>query len=160
LKKLLLFALLVGGAVAFYRSYQGGAPRNFEHPVYGEIRVNATIEGRDIEMALFVRSADEDDCKERAHRSWEKTLAACPGCTLQPTKCQAQLPARYSRLFDDVPIPSTYLSASAGVAAERDGRLVVYGLTDREGAAMCETMRSVVLASYKGTARCIAASGG
>ena len=36
----------------------------------------------------------------------------------------------YHRLFDDEPIPSTYLSLSAGQASERDGRLIVYGLTD------------------------------
>ena len=111
-------------------------------------------------MALFVRAAEESDCKTRTHRSWEGALKNCPSCALQPTKCQAELPARYARLFTDEPIPSTYLSASAGTAGERDGRLVVYGLTDREGEAICEQLRGMLLESFHGTTRCIKASGG
>jgi len=34
--------------------------------VYGEMRVSATIEGREIEMALFVRATDDEDCHGRA----------------------------------------------------------------------------------------------
>ena len=160
MKKLLSFMLLVGAAVVFYRSFVGGPPRNFESPVFGEIRVNAQIQGRDIEMALFVRTADDNDCKARAHRSWEAALKKCPTCELQPTKCQAQLPARYARLFNDEPIPSTYLSAAAGTADERDRRLVVYGLTDAEGAATCEMIRGMLLESFHGSAHCVKASGG
>jgi hypothetical protein len=86
-------------------------------------------------------------------------LEACPTCTLTPAKCQAQLPVRYARLFNDEPIPSTYLSASAGKADERDGRMVVFGLTDREGEAICAQMRSVILQAYHGTAHGVKASG-
>ena len=75
-------------------------------------------------------------------------------------ECQAQLPPRYARLFDDEPIPSTYLSASAGNAGERDGRLVVYGLTDQEGAAMCEPIRTMVLRVLQGHRPLREASGG
>lgn len=160
MKKLAFLIVLAAAAAYFYRSYVGGPPRSFENPVYGEIRVNAQIEGRDLEMALFVRSADDDDCKARAYRSWAGALKSCPTCELQPTKCQAQLPARYARLFNDEPIPSTYLSASAGKADERDGRLVVYGLTDREGEAVCEVLRSMLLESFHGSAHCVKASGG
>jgi hypothetical protein len=82
--------------------------------VYGEIRVTRQIQSREIEMALFVRGQERDaDCHTCAQESWQKALASCPGCTLQPVKCQKDLPARYARLFDDVPTPSTYLSATA-----------------------------------------------
>jgi hypothetical protein len=60
------------------------------------------------------------------------------------------LPARYARLFNDEPIPSTYLSVSAAKADERDGRMVDFGLTDREGEAICAQMRSVILQEYRG----------
>jgi hypothetical protein len=160
LKKLLFLVLLVAAGAFFYRSYVSGPPRTFENPVYGEIRVDAKIEGRDLEMALFVRSADENDCQARALRTWAVALIKCPTCQLHPTRCQAQLPARYARLFNDEPIPSTYLSASAGNAGERDGRLVVYGLTDQEGAAACEVIRTMLMENFRGTAHCVKASGG
>ena len=50
---------------------------------------------------------------------------------MQPVSCKDELPPRYARLFDDVPIASTYLSMNAGIAGERDGRIVVYGLADK-----------------------------
>jgi hypothetical protein len=159
LKKLLILILVIGAGVYFYRTRISGPPQNFDNPVYGEIRVNATIEGRDLEMALFVRSADETDCKLRAARSWAVALVDCPACDMKPVQCQAKLPPRYARLFDDVPIPSTYLSATAGKADERDGRLVIYGLTDQEGALACEQMLSVLRGGYHGTAHCVKASG-
>lgn len=160
MKTFLFLVLLIAAGLYFYHSHVGGPPRVFENPVYGEIRLTANLQGRDIEAALFVRSEDEIDCRERALRSWTKTLQTCPTCTLHPVKCQAQLPARYARLFNDEPIPSTYLSASAGNAGERDGRMVIYGLTDQEGEVACETLRSKILESYAGTAHCVKASGG
>ena len=51
---------------------------------------------------------------------------------------------RQARLFDDEPIPPSYLSLTAGQAGERDGRLVVHGLTDREAALIFEQMRKVM----------------
>jgi hypothetical protein len=160
LKTLIVLVLIAGLGWYFWNKHIGGPPQNFEHPVFGEIRATADIGGREIEMAVFARTADDFDCNTRALVSWSKALAACPTCKLQPAKCQAQLPPRYARLFDDVPIPSTYLSATAGRADERDGRVVVYGLTDREGEAVCEQLRTVLLQEYRGTAHCVKASGG
>jgi hypothetical protein len=157
-----LFTLLVIAAIGWFawNKYVGGPPRTFEKPVYGEMRATMNVQGREIEMAVFARMADESDCKLRALTSWSEALRNCPTCTLTPAKCQAQLPARYARLFNDEPIPSTYLSATAGKADERDGRVVVYGLTDQEGTAVCEVIRTVILERYRGTAHCVKASGG
>jgi hypothetical protein len=143
----------------FWHKHVSGPPQTFENPVYGEMRATANIQGREIEMAIFVRTGNKLDCETRAAVSWSRALASCPTCKFEPVRCQEQLSPRYARLFDDVPIPSTYLSATAGNAAERDGRVVVYGLTDQEGEAVCEQLRSVVLKEYKGTARCVKASG-
>ena len=145
-----------------YRKYAAlnGPPQPIENPVYGEVRVNAAVQNREIEMALFFRATDDADCRGRALVSWTSTLKNCAQCSVQTNSCQAELPARYARLFDDVPIPSTYLSANAGTAGERDGRLVVYGLTDQEGAAVCEVMRKAIAQTYEGETHCVAASGG
>lgn len=160
MKGLLVLVILgVLGWYAYQKYSAGGPPRTFDNPVYGEIRVNANIANREIEMAAFLRAADDEDCRTRGERSWAKVLKACPTCVFQPVKCQKQLPPRYARLFDDVPIPSTYLSATAGARDERDGRVVFYGVTDAEGTQICEAMRTQVATEYKGTMRCVAASG-
>jgi hypothetical protein len=158
-----LLVLIAIGAIAWFgykRFQEGGAPQAIENPIYGEIRANASVQGRDIEMALFVRSSSELDCRSRARESWSESLKSCPSCTLQPVKCQENLPPRYARLFDDVPIPSAYLSATAGARGERDGRLVIYGLTDAEGIHVCEILRTQLQEKYKGTSRCVQPSGG
>jgi len=162
MKKLLVILLIAVVGYWGYQKYsaQNGPPRPIENPVYGEVRVNANIQGREIEMALFFRATDDADCHGRALVSWTSTLKNCEQCSVQTTNCQAELPPRYARLFDDVPIPSAYLSANAGVAGERDGRIVVYGLTDRDGAAICEVMRKTIAETYKGETHCVAASGG
>jgi len=159
LKTLIVVILVAVLGWYFWHKHVSGPPQTFENPVFGEIRATANIEGREIEMAIFVRTGSQLDCKTRAAMSWSRALAKCPTCKFEPVKCQVQLPPRYARLFDDVPIPSTYLSATAGNAAERDGRVVVYGLTDREGEVVCETIRSVLLKEYHGTAHCVKASG-
>jgi hypothetical protein len=158
-----LFTLVVLGVIGWY-AYQkfagDGPPPVIDNPVYGEMRATANIQGREIEMAIFARMTDDSECRLRSQVFWSDALKDCPSCTVQSVKCQVQLPPRYARLFRDESIPSTYLSASAGRADERDGRLVVYGLTDKEGAAVCEIVRESLLKRYRGTAHCVQASGG
>jgi hypothetical protein len=162
MKGLLVLVILgVAGWFAYQKYFAGGGPpATFENPVYGEMRVVARIQSRELEMAAFVRAADDEDCRTRGSRSWNEVLAACPTCTRQPVKCHEQLPPRYARLFDDVPIASTYLSATAGNRSERDGRVVFYGLTDAEGAQVCELFRAQFSKQYAGTMQCVTASGG
>jgi hypothetical protein len=159
--KTLLVIVIVGlGAWFAWKRVAGpSTPLVIENPVYAEIRATANVANRDLEMVLFVRSSSDFDCRTRSRVSWEGALQGCPTCKLQEPKCQDKLPPRYARLFDDVPIPSAYLSATAGTGGERDGRLVVYGLTDAEGAMMCEAMRKQIAEKYHGTLRCVAASG-
>lgn len=159
MKTLIVLILVAALGWFFWHKHVSGPPQTFEKPVYGEIRATANIQGREIEMAIFARTGSKLDCETRAAVSWSRALANCPTCKFEPVKCEDQLAPRYARLFDDVPIPSTYLSATAGNAIERDGRVVVYGLTDQEGEVVCETLRSVLLKEYKGTAHCVKASG-
>ena len=160
MKKLLGIALTAIVAYYWWRNAPGhGPPLKIDNPVYGEVRVTNNIQDREIEMALFFRASDDGDCHGRASISWNGVLENCPTCKMETTKCQAQLPSRYARLFDDVPIPSTYLAANAGNSGERDGRIVVYGLTDAEGKVVCEVMRGVIVKKYHGEVHCVAPSG-
>jgi hypothetical protein len=134
-------------------------PQVIEHPVYAEIRVDAKEGIREINIALFAKAVDLDDCNLRSEKTWSKVLSGCPSCVLSPVKCTNELPPRYARLFDNVAIPSTYLAFTRGSRFERDGRMVVYGLTREEGLAVCDQMRnSVSKEVYSGTLECIAPS--
>jgi hypothetical protein len=160
MKNLLVIAALVAAGYWFYDKKIGGEPQVIEDPVYGEVRLTAEVSGREIETVLFLRATGEADCQGRAWIGWNEVFEACTYCKLEPPRCQSELPARYSRLFDDVPIPSAYLSATAGVAGERDGRIVVFGLTDAEGIQFCELMKKQIASRYKGTLVCIPPNGG
>jgi hypothetical protein len=134
-------------------------PQVIEHPVYAEMRVDAKEGIREINIALFAKAVDLDDCNLRSEKTWSKVLSGCPSCVLSPVKCTNELPPRYARLFDNVAIPSTYLAFTRGSRFERDGRMVVYGLTREEGLAVCDQMRnSVSKEVYSGTLECIAPS--
>lgn len=134
-------------------------PEVIEHPVYAEMRVDAKEGIREINVVLFGEAVDLDDCNLRTEKTWSKVLAGCPTCVLSPPKCLDSLPPRYAKLFDNVAIPSTYLAFTRGSRFERDGRMVVYGLTRDEGLAVCEQMRnSISKDDYKGTLACIAPS--
>ncbi len=160
MKGLIVVVLLAAAGYFAYQKYIGGPPQVIEDPVYGEIRMTANVGNREIEAALFVRASGDLDCKGRGLVSWQESFEGCPSCRLQEPKCHEDLPPRYAKLFDDVPIPSAYLSATAGTAAERDGRMVVYGLTDAEGIVVCEQMKAVLGRKYEGLLACIAPSGG
>jgi hypothetical protein len=134
-------------------------PTVIEHPVYAEMRVDSKMGNREFNIALFAKAVDLDDCNLRSGKTWGKVLAGCPTCEISPVKCLDALPPRYARLFDNVAIPSTYLAFTRGSRFERDGRLVVYGLTRAEGLTVCEYLRSSVSKQdYAGTLECIAPS--
>ena len=160
MKKLFVLIVLAAGGYYLYQDRIGGPPQVIEHPVYGEMRVTAEIEGREIEMGLFLRASGDEDCHGRGSESWRRVWESCPACKIEKVQCQDELPPRYARLFDDVPIPSAYLSATAGVAGERDGRVVVYGLNAIEGMQVCGMLEKELRKKYQGQLTCIEPSGG
>lgn len=160
MKGLVAICIVAGAGYYFYNKYVGGPPRVIENPVYAEMRMTVQAGNREIEAAIFVRTSSDSDCSGRGAVSWTEAFEGCPSCQVKPVQCKAELPARYARLFDDVPIPSTYLSAQAGIASERDGRVVVFGLTDAEGIAFCEMLKGKLAERYQGQLRCIPPNGG
>jgi len=157
MKKLFLIAVVT--SIAWYtysRHHQRGAVTGeITTPVFAEYRVTAHIAGRDIEMALFGKMASSDDCHQRADVVWSKVLNNCKECTSSNFECRDTLEPRYLKLFQDVPIHSTYLSFKSGSPFERDGRMVTYGLTSDEGDKLCEMMKPVFQSKYSGSIRCI-----
>ena len=76
---------------------------------------------------------------------------------MQLVDCKPELTARYEQLFDDVPINIAYLSLTRGSRFERDGRMVIWGVTGKEGDQLCESVKGRLQSQYSGTAQCIAA---
>jgi hypothetical protein len=151
-----LVALGIVGWLAWQRLASQN-PSTITDPVYAEFRVDATIEGRDLNMALFGEMASEDDCNERAQRVWAKVIEDCQACVMSLAACKPELEPRYQRLFDEQAIHSTYLSFTRGSRYERNGRLVVYGLTVEEGDAVCDVLAVEFRKKYDGEVRCVRA---
>ena len=157
-----LIVLIVLGAAAYfgYQHFQQDgdvAPGEFENPVYADVRLDMHIQGRDLQFALFGKMAGQADCDQRAERFWGKVIDACTECVKQTTVCKTELEPRYQRLFENTSIHSTYLSFTRGSDTERDGRMVIFGLTADEGDAVCEQTRSRFKANYSGTIECVRA---
>jgi hypothetical protein len=159
MKKLLFVIVIVGvGYFVYQRELDKTNPQVIDHPVYAEFRVDSKQGEREINIALFGKMSSEEDCRMRAEKVWNKVVKGCAACTMSVQECRSELPPRYKRLFEDVSIPSTYLSFMRGNRFERDGRMVVYGLTSQEGVQVCEYMKTQFAATYEGTVTCVPAS--
>lgn len=149
--------LVVLGALGYfaYDKFQSRNPAEIADPVFAEIRVDYRTQGREVNFVLYGKMTDEEDCRMRTARVWEKTISGCKECEFHVNNCQNRLAPRYARLFENTPIPSTYMSFTRGSRYERDGRMAVYGLTDAEGEMMCDMMRTQFQTKYSGTVECI-----
>jgi hypothetical protein len=154
----LLIALAAAGYVVYDRR-QAMNPEVIETPVYAELRMGTRVQGRDINMVLFGEMASTEDCQERSNRVWQKLIDGCSECTMTLSSCKADLEPRYRRLFEDAPIHSTYLSFKRGNRFERNGRMVVYGLTGEEGNTVCQTIKAGFQTRYEGTVNCVIGRG-
>jgi len=152
-----LIVLIALGAVAYvaHGRWQAMNPDVIESPVYAEFRMHMRIQDRDIDTVLFGEMASDEDCQERAQRLWQKLIDDCKECTLTLSSCRTDLEPRYQRLFDDAPIHSTYLSFKRGNRFERNGRMVVYGLTGDEGDMVCQTILKQFKTRYAGMVNCV-----
>jgi hypothetical protein len=155
MKKLILLIVLAIGGYIGYSRFQAGNPEHIENPVYAELRMDTKVGSRELNLVLFGEMVDDVDCRERFDRAWDKLIEGCVGCTLQLSSCRTDLDPRYRRLFDDTVIHSTYISFTKGSRYERNGRMVVYGLTNDEGDALCDSLRQQFQAHYSGTVACI-----
>lgn len=153
-----LFVLIAVAAVAYFVYDRGQAalnPEVIETPVYAELRMGTRVQGRDIDMVLFGEMASTEDCQERSSRVWQKLIDGCKECTIALSSCKASLEPRHRRLFDDAPTHSTYLSFKRGNRFERNGRMIVYGLTGEESNTVCQAIKNNFQTRYEGTVSCV-----
>lgn len=155
MKKLILLIALAAAGYFAYARFQNSNPERIENPVYAELRVDTKVGSRELNLVLFGEMVDDVDCRERFGRAWDKLVEGCVDCSMRLSSCRADLEPRYRRLFDDTSIHSTYLSFTKGSRYERNGRMVVYGLSSDEGDALCDSLRQQFQARYSGTIACI-----
>ncbi|HEY9035210.1 MAG TPA: hypothetical protein VIM96_00695 [Pseudomonadales bacterium] len=130
-------------------------PDVIEDPVYLEHRVDFRVGSDIINMVLFVKAVDDEDCNERARRSWEKSLSGCENCILRTYECKDAIPGFYWKTFEHLPLDITYLSAERGNRYERSGRIVFWGLNQADSDRVCDFMTKNVKKTYSGTLTCI-----
>lgn len=158
MKKLLTIALL--GALGYWgygyiQTSRGAAPDVIESPVYAEFRMDMSVPGRELNLALFGKMVDVEDCQKRATLVWDKVIKECRTCQITVSDCRSDLESRYTRLFDDTQIHSTYISFDRGSRFERDGRMVIYGVTSDEGDKLCNQIKAEFQKKYSGAVTCI-----
>ncbi|HMN44611.1 MAG TPA: hypothetical protein PKE27_08570 [Povalibacter sp.] len=159
MKGLLILILLGVGGYFGYKHYQerveGAAPEVITDPVYAQMRMDAKIQGREFNFLLLGKMAGDEDCRLRSNQAWSDVINGCAECTKQAATCTATLEPRYQRLFDNVAIHSTYMSFEREAPRERDGRMVIYGLTADEGDFICEQLRAKFQNHYTGKVECV-----
>jgi hypothetical protein len=157
--KTVLILVVLGVAAYFgyqrFRSDDAAAPEVIENPVYADIRLDMQVAGRDLQFALFGEMASQADCDQRSSQVWGKVIEGCKECAQRTSVCKTDLEPRYRRLFDNAAIHSTYISFTRGSAYERNGRMVIFGLTADEGDAICEQTRARFSTNYRGTIQCV-----
>ncbi|HEY5809326.1 MAG TPA: hypothetical protein VIT67_15230 [Povalibacter sp.] len=157
------FLVLIILGVAGYYGYQhfkggeGEAPDVIESPVYADVRLDMNVAGRELQFALFGKMASQADCDVRSNMVWGKVIDGCKECVQRTSVCKTQLEPRYQRLFDNTAIHSTYISFTRGSKVERDGRMVIFGLTADEGDAICKQTLAHFQANYAGKIECVLA---
>lgn len=153
MKKLLLIAV---AAAAGYVAYQRErAPVEIVNPVFAEIRVTAEAGGREIEAAVFGKTADAADCQQRADKIWRQLEADCATCKSKSVECKATLEPRFAKFFDDAPSSVAYLSINHTNRDERDVRMIFWGVTVAEGDLLCDRMKQIFERIHRGPMRCI-----
>jgi hypothetical protein len=103
-----------------------------------------TPDGGSIDMAILMKNADQADCEEQS-RKLEKGLADnvvgyCVDCTTPTSKCMTDLAPRFATMFDNKPSSLTYISLARGIQAEREMRVIYWGVTVDQSDALCSLL--------------------
>lgn len=155
MKWLLLLAATAGGF--YFYGVVSGNPATIKSPVYVESRVDVEIPeiGRELEYVLLGEMASNEDCQDRAKRFVKRVLAECRECTITKLQCRGDLEQRYKKLFHGQTTYTTYLSLERGNRFERNGRMVIWGLNEREADMACDHLKKTVSKKYEGVVTCV-----
>lgn len=155
MKWLLLIVGLAGGVYAY--GIHVANPEHIADPVYAESRVDVEIAqlGRELEYVFVGEMVSEEDCSQRAERYLEHLFKECKECNVKRLRCKRDLAQRYKKLFHGHTTHTTFLSFDKGNRFERNARMVIWGLNEKEAEMACEQIKKEVKKSYEGVVRCV-----
>jgi hypothetical protein len=155
-KKGILFVVIIAIAVYVYKILDDN-PSVITNPVYLESRVRIDIPdtSRALDVVFIGEMASRDDCAKRKDYYLDNLLENCRYCAIKVTECKLDIHSRYKTLFSDRKTHTTYLSLTKGSRFERNGRIVVWSLTDEEANFLCNGMKAEIDKKYTGTVKCI-----
>jgi hypothetical protein len=149
------FLIAVAGVLGYFAYQRMQAPAEIVNPVFAEIRVTADAGSREVEAAIFGKTADAADCQRRAAKIWDALEADCPACTSKSVECKTTLEPRFAKFFDDVPSSVAYLSINHSNRDERDVRMIFWGVTVAEGNLLCDKMKQIFERIHSGPMTCV-----
>ena len=157
MKKLFLFIITIACVVYGYGEFINN-PDHISNPVYLESGVVVEIPkiSRELEYIFLGEMVSQDDCKKREGYFLKQLFENCKECEIKSTICKASVHQRYSKLFLGHKTHTTHLSFKKGNRFERNGRMVIWGLTDKEAGYACKEIKNKVKDKYKGEVQCVA----
>jgi hypothetical protein len=156
MKTKVFVVVIIAIGIYFYKILSDN-PSEITDPVYMESRVNIDVPNtsRELEVVFIGEMASKDDCTKRKRYYLEHLLEKCQFCTIKLTECKLDIHSRYKNLFLDRKTHTTYLRLTKGSRFERNGQLVVWGLTDEEAHFFCSDLKGRIKEKYTGTVKCI-----
>jgi len=154
--RLSLLVIIAGAAIYSYNKYRQN-PNVIENPVYMKAQVDVAIpqSSRSLELEVIAELVSIEDCESRRNKYLATYIKNCPTCQVESTECKLSLGGQYRALLSKQKANTTYVSLSKGNRYERDARIVIWGLTDREAEHFCEHMKGAVDEKFTGTVECI-----
>lgn len=155
--KILLVVIALLGSSLYFNQILANNPSEIEEPVYLKSHVSIEIPNisRDLEMVVLGEMVSESDCAKRSDKFLGEIFTKCPFCEVESTVCKSEIRSAYEDLFYDEAGDVSYLSLTRGSRYERSGRIVVWGLTDKESDIFCAEMKKQVSTEYQGSMECI-----
>ncbi len=151
-----LLAVLAAGKFAWDR-FQPGGPAVIKEPVYAEMHVDVVVQGRTLEQVVFVKTASYGECEKNRDQLQQLFGKVSVPMTVKSADCTRQLTPRQLALFDDLPTNVTYLSMGRGARAEREIRMIVWGVSVAESNLLCDGMVRSYEGKHQGKVACIRA---
>jgi hypothetical protein len=161
MKFLILLVLAVAGGSYVYTKGQQKRqdalnPEVIANPVYAEVRLALEAGGRAFEMVLLAKTTGDAECQSAASGlGLIKRQIEASQWKIKSSECKSDLAPRYAAMFEGHPTHLTYLSIARGTRAEREIRMINWGLSAGESDKLCDAMVQDLQRGLKGAVTCV-----
>lgn len=158
-----MVVVLVLAALAGVWKFAGmGEPGNIHRPVYLALRTQLKLERRAVDMLFFLKTASDKDCKKQRAQFQEgidsmEKAAKAGTFSVVSDECVPELEKRFALLFEDLPMPVTYISAPRNRPQQRELRAMFLGVSREESDQVCTELIKVFERTW-GKAQCVRAA--